>query len=64
MCTVKNQSKEKKKDEPSSVFQRQRVDMLLNELALKFPPKPVSSGQASTAVNVSLAEKAGNTIWH
>lgn len=37
----KSQSKketEKTKDEPSSIFQRQRVDMLLGELLRKFPP--------------------------
>uniref|UniRef100_UPI00358F32AA mediator of RNA polymerase II transcription subunit 6 isoform X1 n=1 Tax=Myxine glutinosa TaxID=7769 RepID=UPI00358F32AA len=31
--------KTKKKEEPSSLFQRQRVDMLLNELCQKFSPK-------------------------
>ncbi|XP_064621620.1 mediator of RNA polymerase II transcription subunit 6-like isoform X2 [Lineus longissimus] len=36
----KEKSKEKKKEEPSSVFQRQRVDVLLGELAKKFPLKP------------------------
>jgi len=36
----KKESKEKKKkDEPSSMFQRQRVDLLLNEISRKFPPK-------------------------
>ncbi|XP_061414982.1 mediator of RNA polymerase II transcription subunit 6 [Lethenteron reissneri] len=36
----KEKSKPKdKKDEPSSYFQRQRVDMLLSELCQKFPPK-------------------------
>ncbi|CAH1791863.1 unnamed protein product, partial [Owenia fusiformis] len=29
----------KKKEEPSSIFQRQRVDVLLTDLANKFPPK-------------------------
>jgi len=39
--TEKLQGKEKsrKKEEPSSIFQRQRVDILLSELARKFPPK-------------------------
>lgn len=31
--------KKRRKEEPSSLFQRQRVDMLLTELAQKFPPK-------------------------
>lgn len=31
--------KKRKKEEPSSLFQRQRVDMLLAELSQKFPPK-------------------------
>jgi mediator of RNA polymerase II transcription subunit 6 len=31
--------KKEKKEEPSSLFQRQRVDMLLVELSKKFPPK-------------------------
>lgn len=35
----KKESKDKKKDEPSSFFQRQRVDLLLGELSKKFPPK-------------------------
>jgi len=39
--TEKLMSKEKKKrkEEPSSLFQRQRVDLLLADLAQKFPPK-------------------------
>lgn len=36
---TKKQSKESGKDEPSSYFQRQRVDVLLAELAKKYPPK-------------------------
>lgn len=32
-------AKKSKKEEPSSVFQRQRVDMLLGDLSRKFPPK-------------------------
>ncbi|XP_021963773.1 mediator of RNA polymerase II transcription subunit 6 isoform X1 [Folsomia candida] len=34
-----NAKKKEKKEEPSSLFQRQRVDMLLLELSKKFPPK-------------------------
>ncbi|KAK3587429.1 hypothetical protein CHS0354_007915 [Potamilus streckersoni] len=41
----KSDVKEKKKDEPSSIFQRQRVDLLLGELAKKFPPKFVAPSQ-------------------
>jgi hypothetical protein len=33
------QKDKKKKEEPSSMFQRQRVDVLLAELAKKFPVK-------------------------
>ena len=40
----KSESKEKK-EEPSSVFQRQRVDLLLGELAKKFPPKIIAPPQ-------------------
>lgn len=40
----KSEAKEKK-EEPSSLFQRQRVDLLLGELAKKFPPKVISSTQ-------------------
>jgi len=32
-------TKKEHKEEPSSIFQRQRVDMLLVELSKKFPPK-------------------------
>lgn len=31
--------KAKRKEEPSSIFQRQRVDALLLDLRQKFPPK-------------------------
>ena len=31
--------KTKRKEEPSSIFQRQRVDALLLDLEQKFPPK-------------------------
>ena len=37
--TINQKEKKKRKEEPSSLFQRQRVDMLLTELAQKFPPK-------------------------
>lgn len=35
----KTKPKEKGKEEPSSLFQRQRVDMLLADLTRKYPPK-------------------------
>lgn len=41
----KTKSKEKTKEEPGSVFQRRRVDVLLTELAKKFPPKLPSPPQ-------------------
>lgn len=48
----KNQSKketEKTKDEPSSIFQRQRVDMLLGELLRKFPPPLINQNPSQSA---------------
>lgn len=45
-CSEKNKPKDsKKKEEPSSVFQRQRVDLLLGELVKKFPPKFATPAQ-------------------
>lgn len=44
----KEVKKEKPKEEPSSHFQRQRVDMLLGELLRKFPiPQALPQEQAS-----------------
>jgi hypothetical protein len=40
----KSEAKEKK-EEPSSSFQRHRVDLLLGELAKKFPPKVIPPTQ-------------------
>jgi len=51
--------KKRKKEEPSSVFQRQRVDMLLEELSKKFPPKipclphPEKAGQYRLLSNLT-----------
>ncbi|CAL8110628.1 unnamed protein product [Orchesella dallaii] len=52
--------KEKKPDVPSSLFQRQRVDMLLVELSKKFPPRlmqvdsgPSPSHKSQIAVNTN-----------
>jgi hypothetical protein len=50
----------RKRDEPSSLFQRQRVDMLLTELAHKYPPKPVLASQTNATSNSSALEKTGN----
>lgn len=41
----KPKSKDKNKEEPSSMFQRRRVDVLLSELSKKFPPKLPSPPQ-------------------
>ena len=41
----KTDKKDKKKEEPGSFFQRQRVDLLLGELAKKFPPKFIAPTQ-------------------
>lgn len=50
---------EKPKEEPSSLFQRQRVDMLLGELIKKFPlpVPPQPKAQPMTAVK----QENGNT---
>lgn len=40
---------EKTKEEPSSMFQRQRVDMLLGELLRKFPPPVLNPNPAPPA---------------
>lgn len=50
----------RRRDEPSSLFQRQRVDMLLTELAHKFPPKAVVGNQTIAIVSSSAFEKSGN----
>ena len=48
-------SKEKKKkEEPSSLFQRQRVDELLAELSKKFPPR-----YPTTTAQTTQSEKPG-----
>lgn len=65
---------EKTKEEPSSLFQRQRVDMLLGELLNKFPlPMPpqfqtqqaqnsASQQQLSTAATVQNGSSTANAI--
>lgn len=58
---------EKPKEEPSSLFQRQRVDMLLGELIKKFPlhtpsqPK-VTSQQASVGASIKNEPENGNIV--
>ena len=37
--------------EPSSIFQRQRVDVLLDIITRKFPPKVPQSAPSATANN-------------
>lgn len=50
MTDEKEVKKEKPKEEPSSHFQRQRVDMLLGDLLRKFPiPQALPQEQASKA---------------
>ncbi|CAB4006683.1 Mediator of RNA polymerase II transcription subunit 6 [Paramuricea clavata] len=50
---VKKSKKEKSKTAPSSLFQRQHVDLLLEELIKKFPPQrvkfPVTSTETTSA---------------
>jgi len=51
--------KKRKKEEPGSIFQRQRVDMLLTELANKFPPKSLPSVQQMPPAGTSAASGPG-----
>nr|CAG4648263.1 EOG090X0E0D [Moina brachiata]SVE93273.1 EOG090X0E0D [Moina brachiata] len=44
---AKKSSKDKAKEETGSIFQRQRVNILLNDLAKKFPLKPIQPTSAS-----------------
>lgn len=48
----KVKKEEKPKEEPSSLFQRQRVDMLLGELIKKFPLPVPPQPKAQPAVSV------------
>lgn len=47
--------KDKAKEEPSSIFQRKRVDILLGELSKKFPPKLSQPSAAPPAENNKLS---------
>nr|CAG4644322.1 EOG090X0E0D [Lepidurus arcticus] len=49
--------KDKSKEEPSSLFQRQRVDMLLAELTKKFPPKVAAPPKNTEGKNASAADE-------
>lgn len=52
---------EKPREEPSSLFQRQRVDMLLGELIKKFPlPTPPQPKAAPAAATVKTETENGN----
>lgn len=62
----KEVKKEKLKEEPSSVFQRQRVDLLLNELLRKFPipqiaPVDAKSDEEKSSTNVNKDGQNANT---
>ncbi|XP_072031997.1 mediator of RNA polymerase II transcription subunit 6-like isoform X2 [Amphiura filiformis] len=48
----------KEKKEPSSIFQRQRVDVLLGELARKFPPKVMQPKPGEKPVPVESVDGA------
>ncbi len=53
-----------KKEEPSSFFQRQRVDVLLGELAKKFPPKyPGAQGQVAVKQGEAKHTCASSMNW-
>ncbi|XP_002731302.1 mediator of RNA polymerase II transcription subunit 6-like isoform X2 [Saccoglossus kowalevskii] len=52
----KAKKKNKTKEEPSSFFQRQRVDVLLGELAKKYPPKVVQMKPGEKPVSLENKE--------
>lgn len=52
---------EKAKEEPSSMFQRQRVDMLLGELMRKFPLPMMTNPNAPPPPAAAAATAAGAT---
>lgn len=58
------QKDKKKKEEPSSMFQRQRVDVLLAELARKFPikytPVPTMEKSGETFYSIHAALNVGS----
>lgn len=53
----------KPREEPSSLFQRQRVDMLLGEMVKKFPlPSPIVQPQPKTTQSVVTTGNTTNTV--
>ena len=59
MLSEKKEASPKKREEPSSYFQRQRVDDLLADLATKFPPKvfhPPAAAAASSESKIAKTE--------
>ncbi|XP_019663078.1 mediator of RNA polymerase II transcription subunit 6 isoform X3 [Ailuropoda melanoleuca] len=54
--------KAKRKEEPSSIFQRQRVDALLLDLRQKFPPKFVQQKSGEKPVPVDQTKKEAEPI--
>ncbi|NXE31470.1 MED6 polymerase, partial [Ptilorrhoa leucosticta] len=53
----KTKPKAKKKEEPSSIFQRQRVDALLLDLRQKFPPRFVQQKPGEKPIPVDQIKK-------
>lgn len=54
--------KTKRKEEPSSIFQRQRVDALLLDLRQKFPPKFVQQKSGEKPVPVDQTKKEAEPV--
>ncbi|MEJ1269491.1 mediator complex subunit 6 [Cricetulus griseus] len=54
--------KAKRKEEPSSIFQRQRVDALLVDLRQKFPPKFVQQKSGEKPVPVDQTKKEAEPL--
>ncbi|XP_058149167.1 mediator of RNA polymerase II transcription subunit 6 isoform X2 [Dasypus novemcinctus] len=54
--------KAKRKEEPSSIFQRQRVDALLLDLRQKFPPKFVQQKSGEKPVPVDQTKKESEPV--
>lgn len=59
--TDKNKKEEKPREEPSSLFQRQRVDMLLGELIKKFPLPTLPQPKAVPAIQAKNESENGST---
>ncbi|TRY68340.1 hypothetical protein TCAL_01407 [Tigriopus californicus] len=55
---LRKETERKAKEEPSSIFQRRRVDMILDLITRKFPPKlPTTVPTASAATATNVADK-------